>query len=142
MGSLVGDGTRSVAALLIDYLASAGVEYVFGVAGSTIMPLLDGLYAHSGIEYVPARYELSAAEMASGYARTSGRLGVVMTHCGPGVTSCLTSIVSCSRDGVPLLLITGNESSETLVRNPYHDWDILGLLHNPWVGSRRCSSAW
>ena len=121
-------GDRTVAEVLVDYLARAGVKDVFGVAGSTIMPILDGMATDGRINYVGARYELSAAEMASGYARASASLGVVMTHCGPGATSALTAMVGAARDGVPLLLITGNEESQTLVRQPYHDWEILRVM--------------
>ncbi|GAA3750204.1 thiamine pyrophosphate-binding protein [Salinactinospora qingdaonensis] len=122
------DRQVTVADALVALLARGGVRDVFGVAGSTIMPLLDGIAANGHIRYVGARHEQSAADMASGYARTSGRLGVVLTHVGPGATSCVTSIVGAARDGVPMLLITGNEESETLVREPYHDWDIMGAM--------------
>ncbi|MPZ53360.1 MAG: hypothetical protein GEU79_11630 [Acidimicrobiia bacterium] len=121
-------GSRSVAEVMVDYLVRAGVTDVFGVAGSTIMPLLDGIVTDGRIDYHGARYELSAAEMASGYARVSSRLGVVMTHCGPGATSCLTAMVGAARDGVPLLLITGNEESGTLAQHPYHDWDLIRVM--------------
>lgn len=117
----------TVAELLVRLLARAGVDTMFGVAGSTIMPLLDAVDG-AGIRYVGARYELSAAEMASGYARATGRLGVVATHVGPGATSCVTALAGANRDGVPLLLITGNEESDTLARQPYHDWDLQGVM--------------
>jgi acetolactate synthase I/II/III large subunit len=123
-----GPQDQTVAELLVDYLARAGVEHIFGVAGSTIMPILDGLEVDGRVRYVAARYELSAAEMASGYARAGARLGVVMTHVGPGATSCVTAMVGAARDGVPLLLITGNEETETLARQPYHDWELLRVM--------------
>ena len=119
---------RTVADVVIDYLARAGVEHIFGVAGSTVMPLLDAMESDGRIAYVGARYELSAAEMASGYARAGARLGVAMTHVGPGATSCITAMVGAARDGVPLLLITGNEESHTLARQPYHDWELLRVM--------------
>ena len=118
------DGSRTVAELIVDLLAIAGVTDFFGVAGSTIMPFLDALSLDTRISYHPARHEQSAADMASGYARVSGRLGVFMTHCGPGATNTLTSITGSGRDRVPVLLISGNEESHTLVRRPYHDWPI------------------
>lgn len=121
-------GIRTVGEILVDLLARAGVDTVFGVAGSTIMPVLDALVDDDRVRYVGARYELSAAEMASGYARASARIGVVMTHVGPGATSCVTALAGAARDGVPLLLITGNEESQTLVRQPYHDWDLRGVM--------------
>ncbi len=118
----------TVAELLVEYLARGGVQHLFGVAGSTIMPILDGLASEDRIAYVGARYELSAVEMASGYARAGARLGVAMTHVGPGATSCVTAMVGAARDGVPLLLITGNEETETLARQPYHDWELQKVM--------------
>ncbi|MQA06803.1 MAG: hypothetical protein GEV07_30280 [Streptosporangiales bacterium] len=123
-----GDGSVTAAEIVVDLLARAGVREVFGVAGSTIMPILDAIADDDRIRYVPARYEQSAADMASGYARASGRLGVVMTHVGPGATSCLTTMVAAGREGVPLLLLTGNEESATLVREPYHDWGLAQVM--------------
>lgn len=123
-----GDEAVSVAEILMDLLARAGVRDVFGVAGSTIMPILDAIAADPRIRYVAARHEQSAADMASGYARASARLGVVTTHVGPGATNCLTTMVGASREGVPLLLVTGNEETSTLAREPYHDWDVLRIM--------------
>ena len=119
---------RTVSEVLVDMLARAGVQHLFGVAGSSIMPLLDALETDGRIEYVAARYELSAAEMASGYARATSRLGIVITHVGPGATSVITAMAGAVRDGVPMLLITGNEESETLSREPYHDWDLMAVM--------------
>lgn len=131
----------TVADILVDYLVDAGVTEVFGVAGSTVMPILDSIANDGRINYVGARYEQSAADMASGYARASGRLGVVLTHVGPGATSVFTAMVGAARDGVPLLLITGNEESDTLARMPYHDWDILGVMSKVTKFSQRISRA-
>lgn len=130
---------RTVGEVLVDLLARAGVERVFGVAGSTIMPILDALEDDDRLDYVGARYELSAAEMASGYARAGARLGVVMTHVGPGATSVVTAMAGAIRDGVPVLLITGNEESETLAREPYHDWDLMGVMASLTAFSYRIS---
>lgn len=130
---------RTVSELLVDFLARAGVQHVFGVAGSTIMPILDALDSDGRIGYVGARYELSAAEMASGYARAGAQLGVVMTHCGPGATSVVTALAGALRDGVPLLLITGNEESDTLALEPYHDWDLMGVMASLTAFSYRIS---
>lgn len=119
---------RTVAEFVVDALGRAGVEHVFGVAGSTIMPLLDGIEDDPRLGWVGARYELSAAEMASGYARATGRLGVVMTHCGPGATGVVTALAGALRDDVPLFLVTGNEESTTLPRVPYHDWELMAVM--------------
>ena len=119
---------RHVADLVVRLLASAGVTDWFGVAGTTVMPLLEAISHDGRIRYHGARHEHVAMDMASGYARVSSRLGVCMTHVGPGVTNTVTSLVTSARDRVPVLLISGNEESWTLIRNPYHDWRATAAM--------------
>lgn len=112
----------SCAELMVDALAAAGVRDCFTVAGSTIMPLLDSIAEDGRIRLWTARHEYSAAEMASGYARASGRLGIVIVHVGPGAINTLPALTSALRDRVPVFALTGNEESWTLSRDPYHSW--------------------
>jgi acetolactate synthase-1/2/3 large subunit len=121
-------GGRRVADLVVHLLASGGVTDWFGVAGTTVMPLLEAISRDGRIRYHGARHEHVAMDMASGYARVSSRLGVCMTHVGPGVTNTVTSLVTSARDRVPVLLISGNEESWTLIRNPYHDWRATAAM--------------
>ena len=119
---------RRVADLVVDLLTAGGVTDWFGVAGTTVMPLLEAISHDGRVRYHSARHEHVAMDMASGYARASSRLGVCMTHVGPGVTNTVTSLVTAARDRVPVLLISGNEESWTLIRRPYHDWPATAAL--------------
>lgn len=98
----------SVAKLLLNYLQLEGATTLFGVPGAAVMHLLDELMAQrQTFRYVITRHETGAAYMADGYARVSGRLGVVLVTSGPGATNALTGTMNAQASGVPLLTITG-----------------------------------
>jgi acetolactate synthase-1/2/3 large subunit len=95
--------------LVVDYLAQLGIEWVFGVPGGAIEPLLDALARSAradGPQLVVARHESGAAFMADGYFRETGRMGVVCTTTGPGATNLITGVASARADHVPMLVIT------------------------------------
>ena len=99
----------TVASAIIETLADAGVEKVFGVVGTSTLDLADAIERDPRLEFVSARAEEAAAHMADGYARASGRVGVVLCHVGPGALRQLYGVGSAWKDGVPLVLLTGNE---------------------------------
>src|SRR5512135_1751395 len=98
---------RRVADVLVDILADAGVEVVFGIPGGTIAPVYDALLDRPEIRAVTCHHETAAMFAAAGYARTTGKLGVVMVTSGPGVTNSLTGLASAWCDGIPVLLLAG-----------------------------------
>src|ERR1700755_1660739 len=83
--------TRFAASLLSEYLERLGVEVVFGLTGHTVIGMLDAL-GRSRIRYVSTRHEQGAAHAADGYARASGKPGVLLTHLGPGLTNAATGV--------------------------------------------------
>ena len=85
--------TRIAAYQMTEYLERIGVEVVFGLCGHTIIALLDAL-GHSRIRFVSTRHEQVAAHAADGYARASGKPGVVLTHLGPGLTNACTGVAT------------------------------------------------
>lgn len=102
---------NTLADLIIDYLASIGTRYIFGVPGGAIEPLYNALARASRLAPVPvhsvvARHESGAAFMADGYARETGRLGVCCSTTGPGTTNLITGVSSAYADRVPMLVIT------------------------------------
>ena len=99
------------AEFIIRYLERMGVQQIFGVSGGTISPLYRAL-AESGIRDVLTKHECGAAFMADGYARVSGRLGVCMATAGPGATNLITGVTSAHADSIPLLVLTGQVSTE------------------------------
>ncbi len=96
---------RSVAEQVLDALEELNVQTVFGIPGIHTVPLYTALVGRSTIRHVLARHEQGAGFMADGYARASGRLGVVFTTTGPGVTNCATALAEAAAEGSPVLLI-------------------------------------
>ena len=94
------------AQVLVRTLEDAGVEFVFGFPGGTIMPVYDALY-DSHLKHILCRHEQGVALAADGYARSSGKLGVCMATSGPGATNLVTGIANAFMDSVPMLAITG-----------------------------------
>jgi acetolactate synthase I/II/III large subunit len=98
---------RIVAYQLVDALARLGVDHVFGLCGHTNIAVLDALRT-SSIQWVTARHEQVAAHMAEGYARVTGKPGVVLLHLGPGLTNAMTGIANAALDSIPLIVIAGD----------------------------------
>lgn len=114
---------HTAADALVRQLASYGVEYVFGTCGHTNIALLDAI-GRSGIEFVIARHEQTAAHAADGYARATGRPGVLLTHVGPGMLNAVTGVATAALDSVPLLAITGDIPSYLHGRHPHQEINL------------------
>src|SRR5438309_5956297 len=97
----------SGADLLVRCLRAHGVRHIFGYPGGQITPIYDALYREPVIRHVLARDEQAAAFMADGYARASGKPGVCLAVCGPGVFNAATPLATAFTDSVPILLLSG-----------------------------------
>ncbi|GAA3207236.1 thiamine pyrophosphate-binding protein [Actinocorallia longicatena] len=113
----------TAAELLVSQLESYGVEYVFGTCGHTNIALLDAL-GRSPVEFVIARHEQAAAHAADGYARASGRPGVVLLHVGPGMMNAVTGVATAALDSVPLIAISGDVPSYYYGRHPHQEVNL------------------
>jgi acetolactate synthase I/II/III large subunit len=109
-----------------DTLARLGVTHVFGYPGGAILPTYD-VMPDSGITHVLVRHEQSAAHMADGFARATGRVGVAMATSGPGATNLVTGIATSMLDGTPVVCITGQVSSSLLGQDAFQEIDITGI---------------
>lgn len=118
-------GSQTGARVLARQLEAYGVEYVFGLCGHTNIAFLDAL-ADSSVEFITFRHEQTAAHAADGYARESGRTGVVLTHVGPGMMNAVTGVASAAMDSVPLVCISGDVPSYYRGRHPHQEVN----LHN------------
>ena len=114
------------AAALLDALAREGVEVVFGYPGGAIMPLYDALYEHP-IRHVLVRHEAAAVFAASGFARTSGRVGVCCATSGPGATNLVTGLLDAHMDSVPLVAITGQVRSALMGTDGFQEADVCAI---------------
>ena len=99
--------TRIASYLLTDYLERLGVEVIFGLCGHTVIGFLDAL-GKSQIRFISTRHEQVAAHAADGYARASGKVGVLLTHLGPGLTNAATGVANAALDSIPMVVIAGD----------------------------------
>ncbi|HEY8449374.1 MAG TPA: thiamine pyrophosphate-binding protein [Bacillota bacterium] len=104
----------TVARHTVRQLEAWGVEYVFGLAGDTIIPLLEALRQTEKPRYIGVRHEEAAAFMASAYAKLTGRLGVCLAEAGPGTVHLLNGVYDAHLDRVPLLALTGESATHQL----------------------------
>jgi acetolactate synthase-1/2/3 large subunit len=115
--------TRFAAYLLVEYLERLGVEVVFGLTGHTVIGLLDAL-GRSRIRYVSTRHEQVAAHAADGYARATGKPGVLLTHLGPGLTNAATGVANAALDSIPMVVIAGDVQSYFHGRHPHQEVNL------------------
>lgn len=116
----------SGAQALIDSLQREGVEVVFGLPGGAILPVYDIIY-DSSIRHILVKHEQSAAHMADGYARASGRPGVCMATSGPGATNLVTGIANAYMDSSPVIAITGQVPRAMIGKDAFQEADIIGI---------------
>lgn len=119
-----GTEERIAAHLLCDYLERLGVDTIFGLCGHTVIAFLDAL-GKSNIRFISTRHEQVAAHMADGYARASGKPGVLMTHLGPGLTNAVTGIANAALDSIPMVVIAGDVPSYFYGRHPHQEVNQL-----------------
>lgn len=115
--------TRIASYLLTDYLERLGVEVIFGLCGHTVIGFLDAL-GKSKIRYISTRHEQVAAHAADGYARASGKVGVLMTHLGPGLTNAATGVANAALDSIPMVVIAGDVPSYYYGRHPHQEVNL------------------
>lgn len=106
--------TTTVAEYVVQQIAAWGSQFVFGLAGDTVIPLLEALRRQDRVRYVGARHEEGAAFMASAYAKLTGRLGVCMAEAGPATVHLLNGVYDAHMDRVPLLALTGQSETRLL----------------------------
>lgn len=117
---------RTGAQILVSSLEHAGVEVVFGYPGGQVIPLYDAIY-DAGFKHILTRHEQGAAHAADGYARATGRVGVVIATSGPGATNLVTGIATANMDSVPLLAITGQVPTTAIGNDTFQEADIYGI---------------
>lgn len=118
----------SGARIVIECLAEQGVDTVFGFPGGSVIGIYDELYRNSDrIRHILTSHEQGAAHAADGYARASGKTGVVIATSGPGATNLVTGLATAYMDSVPLVAITGNVPTHLLGKDSFQEVDITGI---------------
>jgi acetolactate synthase-1/2/3 large subunit len=123
---------RSGASILVESLVRQGVEYVFGYPGGAVLPIYDALFGDERIRHVLVRAEAGAAHAAEGYARSTGKPGVVLVTSGPGATNAITGIADAFMDSIPLVVITGQVATGLIGSDAFQEADTIGI-------SRHCT---
>ena len=129
------------AQIIVETLIEQGTETVFGYPGGQVLNIYDELYKNSDrLNHVLAAHEQGAAHAADGYARASGKVGVVIATSGPGATNLVTGIATAMLDSVPMVAITGNVPCDLIGRDSFQEIDITGITlpitkHNYFVQS-------
>lgn len=116
------------AQIIVQSLIDQGVDMIFGYPGGAVLNIYDALYARKDeIRHVTASHEQGAAHAADGYARSTGRTGVVLATSGPGATNVVTGIATAYLDSIPMVAITGNVTNDLLGRDSFQEVDIVGV---------------
>jgi len=117
---------KNGAHILLDCLAREGVEVIFGYPGGVTLPLYDAIYDNP-IQHVLVRHEENAAFAASGYARSTGRVGVCCATSGPGATNLTTGLVDSMMDSIPIVALTGQVTSTLIGSDAFQEADTFGI---------------
>ena len=116
------------AQILVETLLEQGVDTVFGFPGGMVVDIYDKLYdKQDKIRHILTAHEEGAVHCADGYARATGRTGVVIATSGPGATNLVTGIATAYLDSIPLVAITGNVSNSMIGRDSFQEIDITGI---------------
>ncbi|MFN6944988.1 MAG: biosynthetic-type acetolactate synthase large subunit [Cytophagaceae bacterium] len=115
---------KNGAQILIETLEEQGVEYIFGYSGGAALPIFDALY-DSKIKLILTRHEQGASHMADGYARVTGKPGVVLVTSGPGATNTITGMMTAQMDSVPMIILTGQTITPLLGMDAFQEADIF-----------------
>ncbi|MDZ4307975.1 biosynthetic-type acetolactate synthase large subunit [Allopontixanthobacter sp.] len=121
---------RSGAAILIECLVQQGVEFIFGYPGGAVLPIYDELFADQRIRHILVRHEAGAAHAAEGYARSTGKPGVVLVTSGPGATNAVTGIADAFMDSIPLVIITGQVPTALIGTDAFQEADTIGITRH------------
>src|SRR5881396_3706493 len=115
--------TRIASYLLTEYLERVGVDVIFGLCGHINIAFLDAL-GKSKIRFVSTRHEQVAAHAADGYARATGKPGILLTHLGPGLTNACTGVANAALDSIPMVVIAGDVPSYYYGRHPHQEVNL------------------
>lgn len=113
--------------ILIRSLQEEDVDYVFGYPGGAVLHIYDALFRQDKMKHVLVRHEQAATHMADGYARSTGRPGVVLVTSGPGTTNAVTGIATAYMDSIPMVVISGQVQSHLIGTDSFQETDMIGI---------------
>ena len=119
--------TKTGAELVIQALQDMGVDTIFGYPGGAVLPLYDALFQQNSIRHILVRHEQGAVHAAEGYARSTGKPGVVLVTSGPGATNAITGLVDARLDSIPIVCLTGQVPTHLIGSDAFQECDTTGL---------------
>jgi acetolactate synthase-1/2/3 large subunit len=127
-GLSVMSGNRMTGAeMVIKALADQGVEVIFGYPGGAVLPMYDAIFKQNFVRHVLCRHEQGAVHMAEGYARSTGKTGVVLVTSGPGATNAVTGLTDALMDSIPLVCLTGQVPTHLIGNDAFQEADTTGI---------------
>ncbi len=118
------------AEILVEALVDLGVELVFGYPGGAVLPIYDALFKQKRIKHILVRHEQAAGHAAEGYARSTGKPGVVLVTSGPGATNVITAITDALMDSIPMVVITGQVPTSLIGSDAFQEADTVGITRH------------
>jgi acetolactate synthase-1/2/3 large subunit len=118
------------AEILLKTLAAEGVEVIFGYPGGAVLPIYDALFQQNQIRHILVRHEQGAAHMAEGYARSTGKVGVVLVTSGPGATNTVTGLTDALMDSIPIVCLTGQVATHMIGNDAFQEADTVGITRS------------
>ncbi|MEW6255984.1 MAG: acetolactate synthase 3 large subunit [Pseudomonadota bacterium] len=115
------------AEMVIQALADQGVDRLFGYPGGAVLPIYDALFHQNSVEHILVRHEQAAVHSAEGYARSSGKVGVVLVTSGPGATNAVTGLADALMDSIPVVCITGQVPTHLIGNDAFQECDTVGI---------------
>ena len=115
------------AEIVLKSLTEQGVEVVFGYPGGAVLPIYDSLFKQNSIRHILVRQEAGAIHAAEGYARSSGKIGVVLVTSGPGATNVVTGLTDSMMDSIPIVCITGQVPQHLIGSDAFQECDTTGI---------------
>ncbi|MEN3746781.1 acetolactate synthase 3 large subunit [Sphingomonas sp. HF-S3] len=121
---------KSGADILIETLCDLGVEVIFGYPGGAVLPIYDALFKQDRIKHILVRHEQAATHAAEGYARSTGKPGVVLVTSGPGATNAVTGITDALLDSIPMVVLTGQVPTALIGTDAFQEADTVGITRH------------
>ena len=119
--------TMNGAQIVLQALQDQGVKHVFGYPGGAVLPIYDELFNHEEIHHILVRHEQGATHAAEGYARSTGKCGVVLVTSGPGATNAVTGLTDALMDSIPMVCITGQVATHLIGNDAFQEADTVGI---------------
>jgi acetolactate synthase-1/2/3 large subunit len=128
--TLAGTEILTGAEIVVRAMVDNGVEVLFGYPGGAVLPIYDALFHEPRLKHVLVRHEQGATHAAEGYARSTGKCGVVLVTSGPGATNAVTGIVDALMDSIPLVVITGQVPTSLIGSDAFQECDTVGITRS------------